>query len=336
MEKEPVKVAMVGLGWWGRKMVAVAKGAARDLQVVCAVEPFGDTAAAFCTEQGIRFHSKYSAALADPQVEAVILATPHDLHEEQIEQAVSAGKHVFCEKPLALTRAGAVRAVTACESRGLVLGMGHERRFEPPVAQMLTAASDGSLGRILQVEANFSHDKFLSLDPANWRLQAHHAPVAGMTATGIHLTDLAIRLLGPARDVRVSCENLASSFPQGDTMSAHIRFRNGGTAYVSATLVTPFVSRFAVFGTQGWIDIRDKAHVESPDGWVVTKTSTGMPIEVSHVAPAEPVRDNLVAFARAVRGESAYPIKGAEMIDNIALLEAIIASAQNGQVVAVG
>ncbi|MGA7816862.1 Gfo/Idh/MocA family protein [Caballeronia sp.] len=334
MIKGPVKVAMVGLGWWGRKMIAVTKGAAEDLDVVCAVEPFGETAEAFCNDNGIRFFREYSAALADPEVEAVILATPHDLHEEQLDQAVSAGKHVFCEKPLALTREGAVRAVRACESRGLILGMGHERRFEPPVAQMLAAASDGTLGRILQVEANFSHDKFLSLDPSNWRLNSSLAPVAGMTATGIHLTDLAVKLLGTALDVRVVCENLASPFPQGDTMSAHVRFRDGGTAYISATLVTPFVSRFAVFGTKGWIDIRDRAHVESPDGWVVTKTSTGMPIEVSHVPPAEPVRDNLVAFAHAVRGESEYPIKASEMIENIALLEAIIASAKNGQVVA--
>lgn len=326
---------MVGLGWWGRKMVAVANGAPNDLKLVCAAEPYDGTAAQFCEEHELRFSPDYAAVLADPEVEAVILATPHDLHEEQIRLAVEAGKHIFCEKPLALTREGAVRAVRACESRGLILGMGHERRFEPPVAQMLAAAGDGSLGRILQIEANFSHDKFLSLDPSNWRLNASHAPVAGMTATGIHLTDLAIKLLGPARDVRVVCENLASSFPQGDTMSAHVRFKDGGTAYVSATLVTPFISRFAVFGTQGWIDIRDKAHVESPDGWVVTRASTGRAIEVAQVPPAEPVRDNLVAFARAVRGEIEYPIKGAELIENIALLEAIIASAQSGQVVTV-
>src|SRR3984885_1474871 len=106
-----------------------------------------------------------------------------------------------------------------------------------------------------------------------------------MTAIGIHLTDLSVKLLGAAYDVRVSCETLASDFRQGDTMSAHVRFKDGGTAYVSATLVTPFISRFAVFGTQGWIDIRDKAHVESPDGWVVTRASTGSAIEAAQVLP---------------------------------------------------
>lgn len=332
-KKKPVKVAMIGLGWWGRKMTAVLRKAADDIEIVCAAEPH-PAGAEFARENGLACYPGDREALAHPGVEAVILATPHSLHAEQIERAVAAGKHVFCEKPLSHTRKGAEAAVAACRSRNLVLGMGHERRWEPPVAKMLDAARSGKLGRLLQVEANFSHDKFLSLTADNWRLNAAEAPVAGMTATGIHLTDLSAALFGPARDVRVSCENLGSEFPQGDTMSAHIRFKSGGTAYISATLVTPFVSRFAVFGTRGWIDIRDKAHVESPDGWVVTSAETGSPISVADVPPAEPVRDNLVAFARAIRGEAPYPITGEELVNNIAILEAIIASAaRDGAVV---
>ena len=330
-----VRVAMVGLGWWGKKMVTVLKGAGDKLEIVCAVEP-DPSAQAFASENGLDLIARYDEALARDDVEAVILATPHSLHEEQIAAAVAAGKHIFCEKPLAMTKAGAEQAVSLCEGAGLVLGMGHERRFEPPVADLLAAATDGRLGRVLQVEANFSHDKFLGLDKQNWRLSASQAPAAGMTATGIHLTDLSIKLLGPARDVRVVCENLASDIPQGDTLSAHVRFHGGGTAYISASLATPFVSRFAVFGTKGWIEIRDKAHVEAPDGWVVTSAWTGTPITVKEVAPAEPVRDNLVAFADAVRGHGTYPITGRDMVNNIALLEAIVQSAKTGGVVAVG
>jgi predicted dehydrogenase len=266
-------------------------------------------------------------------VAAVVLATPHALHDEQIRMAVAAGKHVFCEKPLALTRAGAESLVDLCREAGLVLGMGHERRFEPPIAEILDAANSGKLGRLLQIEANFSHDKFLGLDPSNWRLKADQAPAGGMTATGIHLTDLSVKLMGPAKDVRVICENLASSIPQGDTMSAHIRFAGGGSAYVSATLATPFISRFAIFGTDGWIEVRDKAHVEAPDGWIVTEGWKNKPITAREVAPAEPVRDNLRAFARAVRGEAEYPITGEDMINNIALLEAIVRSSKSGALV---
>lgn len=321
-----VKVAMIGLGWWGRKMTAVLQGAREELEIVCAAEP-SPTGEDFANANGFKRHADFLAALAHPGVDAVILATPHSLHVEQIERAVAAGKHVFCEKPLALSRVEAEEAVNACARAGLVLGMGHERRWEPPVADLLAMARAGALGRIQQVEGNFSHDKFTTLAGDNWRLNAKEAPAGGMTATGIHLTDLATALLGPARDLRASCERLSSTIPQGDTMSVHIRFQGGGTAYVSASLAMPFISRFAVYGSKGWIEIRDKAHVEAPAGWVVTSGMAGNPITVTEVPPAEPVKDNLVAFARAVRGEAPYPISGEEMIANIAILEAIIASA---------
>jgi predicted dehydrogenase len=334
IEENPVTAALVGLGWWGRKMASLVNAGGARMHFVRGVDPNPD-AAAFAGQMGLQYSPDMAEALSDPTIEAVVLATPHSLHREQIARVVAAGKHVFCEKPLDLSRAGAEASVALCRKAGLVLGMGHERRFEPPIAEILEAAKIGKLGRLLQIEANFSHDKFLGLDPSNWRLKAEQAPAGGMTATGIHLTDLAVKLMGRATDVRVVCENLASSIPQGDTMSAHIRFAGGGTAYVSATLATPFVSRFAVFGTDGWIDVRDKAHVEAPDGWVVTEGWKNQPITVREVSPAEPVRDNLRAFARAIRGEADYPITGEDMINNIALLEAIVRSAQSGALVQV-
>ena len=330
-----VKVAMIGLGWWGKKMTAVLQKAGSDIEIICAAEPNPD-GASFAAANGFKHYKSFKDALKHPGVEAVILATPHSLHAEQIKASVAARKHVFCEKPLALTKKGAEFAVNACKKNKLILGMGHERRWEPPVAKMLEMARNGELGRIQQVEGNFSHDKFTTLDKSNWRLNKKEAPVGGMTATGIHLTDLAAALLGPAKDLRVSCEKLSSKIPQGDTMSVHIRFKGGGTAYVSASLAMPFISRFAVFGSKGWIEIRDKAHVEAPDGWVVTSAMAGGPIRVEVLAPAEPVKDNLVAFARAVRKTATYPISGKDLVSNISILEAIIKSAaKNGAVVKV-
>ncbi|MCR9122555.1 MAG: Gfo/Idh/MocA family oxidoreductase [Phyllobacteriaceae bacterium] len=328
---KPVRMAMVGLGWWGQKMLSVLEAAPDEIEVVRAVEPNMDGVEALCREKNLPLGADYDEALADPDVDAVILATPHTLHEAQIEAAVAAGKHVFCEKPLSLTKAGAERAVALCRDAGLQLGMGHERRFEPPIARLLQLADDGALGRIQQIEANFSHDKFLSLDRGNWRLKGDQAPAGGMTATGIHLLDLSVRLLGAAESVHCICENLSSDLPQGDTVAAFTRFSGGGTSYVSASLANPFFSRFAVFGSDGWIDIRDKAHVEAPDGWIVTSAMKGGPITVEDVPPAEPVKDNLVAFARAVRGEAPYPITSDHLVNNIALLEAVFASAKSGR-----
>lgn len=331
----PVGIALIGMGWWGQKMLNVLHAAPADIRVVRAVEPNIETVKAVCGGKGIPLSANYADALNDRSVEAVVLATPHALHGEQIEAAVAAGKHVFCEKPLALTKAGAQRAVALCREAGLVLGMGHERRWEPPIAQMLAKADAGDLGRIQQIEANFSHDKFRTLDRNNWRLKADQAPAGGMTATGIHLLDLSVRLLGPAASVLCVCEQLSSDLPQGDTVAAYVRFRGGGTSYVSASLANPFMSRFTVYGAKGWIDIRDKAHVEAPDGWIVTSAMAGGPIATVEIPPAEPVKDNLVSFARAVRGAETYPITAAQLVDNISLLEAVFASALSGRIEAV-
>jgi predicted dehydrogenase len=327
---KPVAIALIGVGWWGKKMLNVLGAAPNEIRVARAVEPNLETARAICSEKAVPLTADYSDALADPNVEAVVLATPHALHGSQIEAAVAAGKHVFCEKPLALTKAGAEKAVRLCREASLVLGMGHERRWEPPIADLLAKADAGELGRIHQIEANFSHDKFLALDRNNWRLKADQAPAGGMTATGIHLLDLSVRLLGPAEKVWCVCEQLSSDLPQGDTVAAYVKFHGGGTSYVSASLANPFVSRFAVYGSKGWIDIRDKAHVEAPEGWIVTSAKAGGPITTVEIPPAEPVKDNLVAFARAVRGVAPYPITAEQLVNNIALIEAVFASAGSG------
>jgi predicted dehydrogenase len=328
----PVGVALIGMGWWGKKMLNVLGAAPSDIRVVRAVEPNVETASAICAEKGVTLSANYADALADPEVEAVVLATPHALHGGQIEAAVAAGKHVFCEKPLALNKAGAEKSVRLCRDAGLVLGMGHERRWEPPIAELLAQADAGDLGRIHQIEGNFSHDRFLALDRNNWRLKADQAPAAGMTATGIHLLDLSVRLLGPAESVWCICERLSSDLPQGDTVAAYVKFQGGGTSYISASLANPFISRFAVYGSKRWIEIRDKAHVEAPDGWIVTSAKEGGPIMSAEVPPAEPVKDNLVSFARAVRGVERYPITADQLVNNIALLEAVFASAKSGKI----
>ena len=328
----PVGIALIGMGWWGKKMLSVLEAAPNDIRVVRVVEPDMASVSALCVQKGLALSADLADALNDPEVEAVVLATPHSLHEPQIAASVAAGKHVFCEKPLALTKAGAERAVALCSEAGLVLGMGHERRWEPPIADLLSKADAGLLGRIHQIEANFSHDKFLSLDRGNWRLKADQAPAGGMTATGIHLLDLSVRLLGEAEQVLCICEQLSSDLPQGDTVAAYVKFKAGGTSYVSASLANPFVSRCAVFGSKGWIDIRDKAHVESPDGWIVTSAMAGGPITTVEVGKAEPVKDNLVSFARAVRGTETYPITAAHLVNNISLLEAVFRSAISGKI----
>jgi predicted dehydrogenase len=321
---------VVGLGWWGRIIAGLLRDSAK-LAVLKAVDR-DPAAAEFAARSGIPFESNYEKVLADPSVQAVVLCTPHSQHCEQIVRAASARKHVFCEKPLSLTRADAARAVAACQASGVVLGIGHERRFEPPMLEVKRLAESGALGTLLQIEANFSQDKFIAMAPDNWRLSEKEAPGGPMTATGIHMLDLAVSLLGPAEQVYARVRQLGSTLVNGDSLAAHVSFKSGASALISAILATPFEGRFAVYGNRGWVDVRDKSHPEAPEGWVLTYQGQGKSRQAREYPPARAVLANLEAFADAAAGHAAYPVPQEQMLANIAALEAVFKSVRSGAV----
>ncbi len=327
-----IDVAVVGLGWWGKVLARTIAKSSDRLRVVRAVEPDPGSARELGAELGIPVSPRYDDALRDPVVAAVLLATPHTLHEAQGIAAARAGKHVFMEKPLGLTLASAVNVVRACRDARVQLAVGHERRFEPPQQEIRRLAQSGALGTLLQVEANFSHDKFVSLAPDNWRLSAAEAPAGGMTATGIHLLDLSIALLGQPSSVFARSATLASRIANGDTLSVSIGFAGGAAATINVMLATPFISRFAVFGSHGWVEVRDKAHVEAPAGWLLTQALRNAAPQVTDYPVARPVLDNLHAFANAIEGNRPYPMTHADMLRTIAALEATFRAAASGRV----
>jgi predicted dehydrogenase len=328
IEPPPVGVAVVGLGWWGRTIVSLLKGN-RKLRLVMGVD------VAPVSIDGLKVVKSYDEALASREVDAVILCTPHTQHTEQIVQAAAKVKHVFCEKPLSLSRAAVLRAVKECNQNGVKLAVGHEKRFEPPIRDLFRMAGGGELGTLLQVEANFSQDKFLSLPADNWRLSGTEAPAGPMTATGIHLLDLAVGLLGPADLVWASCSQLGSQLTNGDTLGVMVRHKSGANSLLSAILATPFDGRFAVYGSKGWVEVRDKAHPEAPQGWTMTLCLRDKERKSIEYSPATAVLSNLESFADAVAGLTTYPVPQEQMIANVSALEAVFRSAKTGRAEAV-
>jgi len=323
-----LNVAVCGLGWWGRVIVPLAKSSAK-LRVVRVVDP--DPAAAdFASSQKVPL-SSFDDALKDPSVQGVVLCTPHTLHTDQIVRAANAGKHVFCEKPLSLSRSEVLRAIDAINRRKLTLAVGHEKRFEPPIQEAMRLVKSGELGTPLQIEANFVQDKFLSLPADNWRLSTKEAPAGPMTATGIHLLDLSVGVFGEARRVLACVKTLGSHLTNGDTLAILVDFGKGH-ALLNACLATPFDGRFAVYCSKGWVEVRDKAHPEAPEGWTLTVVPRGKDRTVKTYPPARAVLANLEAFADAATGGKPYPVPQAEMVANVSALEAIFKSAASGKI----
>ena len=330
MPAASLNIAVLGLGWWGRIIVPLAKTSAK-LRVVRVADP-APAASEFARAQELPVSKNLDEVLRDPQVQGVVLCTPHTQHTEQIVRAANAGKHVFCEKPLSLSRADVLRAVQSCNENRVQLAVGHEKRFEPPIQELMRMVKAGELGTPLQIEANFGQDKFLSLPPDNWRLSAKEAPAGPMTATGIHLLDLSVGVFGAADRVFASVKTLGSQLVNGDTLGILVNFKGGGNALLSAILATPFDGRFAVYGNKGWAEVRDKAHPESPRGWTLTVHPQGGEKTTREYPPSKAVLANLEAFAEAAMGGAPYPVPQSEMIANVSALEAIFKSAASGRV----
>lgn len=329
---EKVNCAVVGLGWWGKVIVkTVLKSTKIRIAAVTDVAPAAEE---WAKQQGLQFRSSFDEILNDRAIDAVILCTPHSRHTEQVVKAAAARKNVFCEKPLALTLADARRSVEACQANNVVLGVGHELRFTPPMIALREKLREGEFGTLVQTEATFTG--LVAHAAGNWRLAQDEAPGGPpMTGKGIHALDLCIGIHGGAERVCASLQQTGPDARSGDTLAVLLTFKTGANGLITALWSSPFSNRITVFGTNGWAEIRDKAHPEKAAGWTFTTCMRDEKLTVVEYGPISPVLKNLEAFAEAVSNRSLYPISGEEMLATAAALEAIGKSAIGTTVVRV-
>ena len=320
-----LNVAVAGLGWWGRHICGSLRGSG-VVRVVHGVDPLMDAAAPFASEHGFPLSPRMDDALANPAVQAVILATPHSQHEAQILLAAAAGRHVCCEKPLTLTKASAARAVQACRKAGVVLAVGHERRFEPPLIALKRLVTTGALGTVLQVEANYGHNMLAAVDLGHWRASAAESPGAGLTGIGSHVIDAYTDIFGPVAEVRALSARRATQRAGGDVLSVQFQFASGAFGYLGNTSASPFYGRITAYGSHGWAESRARQHMQAAGGTELMLSQGDGPPSTETWPPIDTVRANIEAFAAAVAGRGANPYGDEQMIHAVAVLEAIVRS----------
>lgn len=322
-----LNAAIVGLGRWGQVLVRSLHDGGRGIRFVRAVTRTPSKVADFARETGIPVDADLDGMLADPGVDAVVLATPHSQHLEQIRAAAAAGKHVFVEKPITLTAAEARAAFDACAAAGVLLAVGQNRRFLPAVSRIRALIAGGDLGDILHVEGNFSGPSGYRHQQSNWRASAAESPFGGMTGKGLHLTDLMIWLCGGVTEVDARSRRQVLDFDFDDTTVMLLRFAGGASGYLGTLTATADTIRFQVFGSKGWAEMRDHRYL--------TVRRVGEEPQVSDLGDFDIERAELEAFAGAIAGQGEYPVTREQAIANVAVLEAIGRSVAAGGPVAV-
>jgi predicted dehydrogenase len=319
-----IHCAIAGLGRWGRALVEAAKANPR-LKIVRAVEADLDSARKFCGERGIALTGEFEAVLSDPAIGAVLLATPHSLHRAQVIAAARARKQVFCEKPLALRRGDAEEMFEACRKAGVLLAVGHNRRFWPSMRALREIAAGGELGTILYIEGHNSNENSNAI-LGGWRLSHDESPGGGLTGAGLHVLDAFTSLVGPARQVFARLASREAGPPPLDTAMLAIDFESGVTGTLATIRATPFYWRVHVFGTAGSAEVLDEATM-------IVRKSGRAPHQIKY-PPIDTLAAELDAFVDAIENKQPYPVPEADVLATLSAFEAALRSMQSGQPVA--
>ena len=199
--------------------------------------------------------------------------------------------------------------------------------------EVFSVVAAGEIGKILQVETNFSHNLFNKLEPDNWRFDTVASPGGGFTARAIHLTDFMVSMFGRAASVWATTASIAYEPPRIDTTAAHITFANGMSALLGTSIATPFYGRFTVYGDEGWIEGREFTNSEDDVPAELIVSDINGKQTVSQHKVINTVKANFEDWAQAVEEGTSYRIKPDEMLANMEIFMGVVESSRTGKVV---
>jgi len=319
-----LKAALYGMGRWGNRLTESVQGSSK-IRIIRGVSRDPSRHTEFSKKFGIPVISSYEDVLKDPEVEAVVLATPHSKHHEHVIAAAKAGKQVFVEKPITLTRATAESAIAACRAAGVTLSVGFNRRHAPAFVEMMRRIRAGEIGDVLHVEGQFSGPSGYALKPGAWRATRAEMPGGGMTPRGVHTLDSMIQIAGLVSEVYAHSNRrvLKADTDIDDTTSMLFKFAGGATGYFSTIFVTGEIWRVHAFGSKGWLEMRG-------DNELTVLGLEGKPERITY-----PVVDKeqlvLEAFADGVAAKVPFVVPPEHVINSTAVLEAIVSSSVSGK-----
>ncbi|MGI9413485.1 MAG: Gfo/Idh/MocA family protein [Hyphomicrobiales bacterium] len=318
-----LRAASIGLGWWSDELAGAVQGKSDRIRIVSCFSRSAGKRDAFAEKFSTGQHDSYEAVLSDPEIDAVILTTPHSLHAQHVIEAAEAGKHVFVEKPFTLTPQSAQQAVDACRHARVTLAVGQNRRFSAAAQRLKEMLWNGDLGTLLHIETNFSAPSATNWTADHWRASRDESPAGGLAGLGIHMIDLLTWLGGPATRVTALATRRVLEVDVDDTTSALFELSSGATAYLGTFAAAPYVSFCNIYGTKAnafaAIDANE-LHVQA----------VGQQKEPVALTPVDTLKAELEEFSDACAGTASFRVEPDEAVHTVAVMEAIASSAARG------
>lgn len=322
---EKIKTAIVGFGRWGQLLFNAGKHCEK-LDVTAVVTRTPSKVQSFCSDAGLSLTDDLDKVLADESIEALVIATPHTQHYEQLLKAASAAKHVYCEKPFTLQGDQASQAIEALADNGCKVAIGHNRRFAPNTLAMKKMIEQGWFGDLVHIDGVFH--AHMAQSKGRWRDSVAESPAGGMTSLGIHVVDMFINLMGPVKGLRASSDRIAPSCAFDDNTMASMTFDSGARGQLTTITSTAMRWQIALYGTNGWAELRglDQLVIQPLEGAYEEIHYPGFayPGEASITAALD-------AFATDIQGGEPFAVSPQEIVHGTRVLQTIIRSAANGQ-----
>jgi len=298
---------LIGCGDISRKRVAPALGELDGCELIAVNRGRPELAPGFAQEFGARrWYADWRDLLTDREVEAVYLATPVDLHADQTIAAAEAGKHVLCEKPMAINGAECDRMIDACEANGVKLGIAYYRHFYPVLERVRALLLDGAIGQpiLARIEAFERFNPPPGAD-RSWLLDPSQAGGGPMMDFGCHRIEVLLHLLGPIREATGHHAHVLFQRAVEDTSSATFRFESGALATLTVSHAT-WESQDSVllYGSEGSISISALNR-----GEMVVRTARGERVE-THPPDPNLHLPSIVDFVAALRERRAPGVDG--------------------------
>lgn len=264
---------LIGCGDIARKRIAPALRDSDSCDLVAVSRARSELARSFAEEFGARkWFEAWPELLSDSEIDAVYIATPVHMHAEQTIAAAESGKHVLCEKPLAMNTSECDRMIAACRANKVKLGVAYYRHFYPVVERTKEIIQSGEIGKPVLAQVNaFEYFNPQTDHPRHWLLEQDRSGGGPMFDFGCHRIEVLTNILGPITKVKAITSNVLFDRQVEDTATALFQFESGASGVLSVThAAREAQDTLEIFGSLGSIHVpilnNGTLHVSSDAG----------------------------------------------------------------------
>jgi predicted dehydrogenase len=322
----PMKIGVLGVSWHFISRVLPGLSKSKLVEVAGIASRNGEKARTAASQYGIpKYYASYEALLQDPEIEMVFIPLPNDLHAEWIRKSADYGKHIICEKPLALNAAEAQAAITYAEGKGVKIMEAFMYKFHPQWQHALELVKFGEIGKVLTIHTFFG---YMNTDPKNIRNIKENGG-GGLLDIGCYAVSTA-RFLLQAEPKRVlSVIDFDSAFQTDIVANGILDFGEVRTQFTISTQTFPF-QRVQVYGTGGVLTVQVPFNMY-PDVPAQVTVQNNVGTRTVELGPADQYQLEFEGFARAIREGLATPAPPQDAVNNMKVLDALFKAGQSGR-----